>query len=81
MGQHSCGTLSTPCRVHALTNVGCSEGKWVPLNVRKVFLMFCTLSVVRLVEIGLSAPQGHAIKFTMHACVSVEVVTFRLISQ
>jgi hypothetical protein len=27
MGQHPCGTFSTPCRVHALTNGGCSEGK------------------------------------------------------
>ena len=27
MGQHLCGTLSAACRVHALTNVGCSEGK------------------------------------------------------
>ena len=27
MGQHPCGTLSTPCRVHALANWGCSEGK------------------------------------------------------
>ena len=26
-GQHSCGMLSTPCRVHAPTNCGCSEGK------------------------------------------------------
>ena len=40
MGQHSCGTLSTPCRVHALTNWCCSEG-----NVRKMSLMFCTFSV------------------------------------
>jgi hypothetical protein len=27
MGQHPCGKLSTPCSVHALTNVGCSEAK------------------------------------------------------
>ena len=27
MGQHPCRTLSTPCRVHALTNLVCSEGK------------------------------------------------------
>ena len=30
MGQHRCGKLSTPCRVHAPMNWGCSEGKWVP---------------------------------------------------
>jgi hypothetical protein len=33
LGQHPCGMLSTPCRVHALRAKG------------KVFLMFCTLSV------------------------------------
>ena len=43
-----CGTLSTTCRVHALTNWGCSEGKkgGVQLNIRKVLLlMLCRLSV------------------------------------
>ena len=39
MGQYPCWTLSTPCRVHARTNWGCSEGK------RVVFLMFCLLNV------------------------------------
>jgi hypothetical protein len=43
-GQHPCGMLVTPCRVHALTNWSCSEGKSIR-NVRKVFLTFCTLSV------------------------------------
>jgi hypothetical protein len=37
MCQHPYGTLLTPCRVHALTNLGCSEGKWgAQLNIRKV---------------------------------------------
>ena len=27
MGQHPCGTLLTPCRVHAPMNWGCSKGK------------------------------------------------------
>ena len=47
MSQHPCGTLSTPCRVHAPKNLGCSEGKrgWVELNIKKVFFMFCTLRV------------------------------------
>ena len=46
-GQHSCGKLSTPCRVNAPTNWGCSEGKrgLVQHNIRKVFLMFGILSV------------------------------------
>ena len=41
MGQHPCGTHSTPCRIHAPTNWGCSEGKrgWVQLNIRKGFIM------------------------------------------
>jgi hypothetical protein len=41
MGQHPCGTLSTPCRVLAPTNLGYSEGK----GGLGVFLMLCTLSV------------------------------------
>ena len=41
MGQHPCGTLSTPRRVHALF----LEQKGVQLNIRKVFLMFCALNV------------------------------------
>ena len=52
MGHHPCGTRSTPCRVHALTNWGFSEGKrGVQLNIRKVFLMFGILSVY-LITIG-----------------------------
>ena len=44
MGQHPCRMLSTPCRVHAPTNLVCSEGKMgVQLNIWKV--LFCTLSV------------------------------------
>ena len=39
--------LVVPCRVHTLMNWTCSEGKsWlVQLNIRKLFLMFCILSV------------------------------------
>ena len=46
MVQHPYGMLLTPYRVHTPTKRGCSEGKrGVKLNTRKVFLMFCTLSV------------------------------------
>jgi hypothetical protein len=46
MGQHPCGTLSTPCRIHVPTNWGSSKGqRGVQLNIRKVLLLFCTLSV------------------------------------
>jgi hypothetical protein len=43
MGQHPCGTLSAPCRVQALMNLTCSEGKsgGVQLNIRKMSVMFC----------------------------------------
>ena len=44
MGQHPCGMLSTPCRVHALTNCRCSG---VQLNIRKVFLMFSILKCIQ----------------------------------
>jgi hypothetical protein len=42
MGQHPRRTLSTPCRVHATTNWGCSEKRVQPNN-RMVFIMFCTI--------------------------------------
>ena len=46
MGQHPCGTLSTPCRVHVSDELRLFWGqKGMQLNTRKVFLMFCTLSV------------------------------------
>ena len=45
MGQHHCGTLSTPCN-QCLDKLRLFWGqKGVQLNIRKVFLMFCTLSV------------------------------------
>jgi hypothetical protein len=46
-GPESLGMLSTPWTVYAPTNWGCSEDK---LNIRKVFLMFCTLSVCCLCQ-------------------------------
>ena len=46
-GPASLWNALTPCRLHALTNWACSEGKvrGVKLNISKVFLMFWTLSV------------------------------------
>ena len=43
MGQHPCGTLLTPCPNELRMFWG---QKVEQLNIRKVFLMFCTLSVV-----------------------------------
>jgi hypothetical protein len=47
MGQHPCGMLLTPCRVHAQTELRLFWGqKGVEVDITKVFLMFCTLSTI-----------------------------------
>ena len=69
MGQHPCGTLSTPCspRLEELRLFWGLKGE-VLLNIRKVFLMFCTLSVYLL--------NTHpSVGFTMSCIVSSRVIS------
>ena len=57
VSQHPRGKLSTFCRVRAPTNWGCSEGKGLHLNIRKVFLMFSSLRCRRRINITLIIHQ------------------------